>query len=101
MHACTHTRAQVGAVVVGLDKEINYFKIQYALTCLLTIKDCMFIASNTDARGNLIAGGQVGVDTHGRCDVQQLVEEERGHVGRKSGAGGCGHAWTVRCAAAG
>lgn len=39
---------QVGAVVVGLDYHINYFKIQYGLTCLLENQDCLFLATNTD-----------------------------------------------------
>eukprot|EP00195_Chlamydomonas_chlamydogama_P005338 CAMPEP_0202890220 /NCGR_PEP_ID=MMETSP1392-20130828/715_1 /ASSEMBLY_ACC=CAM_ASM_000868 /TAXON_ID=225041 /ORGANISM="Chlamydomonas chlamydogama, Strain SAG 11-48b" /LENGTH=310 /DNA_ID=CAMNT_0049573757 /DNA_START=74 /DNA_END=1006 /DNA_ORIENTATION=+ len=43
---------EVGAVVVGLDRGINYYKVQYALTCLLENPGCMFIATNTDSRGN-------------------------------------------------
>jgi phosphoglycolate phosphatase len=36
----------IGAVVVGLDREINYYKLQYAQLCLG--KGCMFIATNED-----------------------------------------------------
>eukprot|EP00201_Polytomella_parva_P003225 CAMPEP_0175082998 /NCGR_PEP_ID=MMETSP0052_2-20121109/27089_1 /TAXON_ID=51329 ORGANISM="Polytomella parva, Strain SAG 63-3" /NCGR_SAMPLE_ID=MMETSP0052_2 /ASSEMBLY_ACC=CAM_ASM_000194 /LENGTH=255 /DNA_ID=CAMNT_0016354301 /DNA_START=28 /DNA_END=792 /DNA_ORIENTATION=+ len=43
---------EIGAVIVGLDREISYFKVQYALTCLLEIPDCLFIACNEDQRGH-------------------------------------------------
>ncbi|GLC59733.1 hypothetical protein PLESTB_001527700 [Pleodorina starrii] len=43
---------EVGAVVVGLDRNINYFKLQYATTCLINGSSCMFIACNTDSRGH-------------------------------------------------
>lgn len=39
----------VGAVVVGLDFHINYYKIQYAQICINQIPGCRFIATNTDA----------------------------------------------------
>ncbi|KAG1677902.1 hypothetical protein FOA52_001320 [Chlamydomonas sp. UWO 241] len=42
----------VGAVVVGLDRHLNYYKVQYSLTCLLENKDCLFLATNTDSRSN-------------------------------------------------
>ncbi|KXZ46484.1 hypothetical protein GPECTOR_43g920 [Gonium pectorale] len=42
---------EVGAVVVGLDRYINYYKLQYATTCLAN-SSCMFVACNTDARGH-------------------------------------------------
>ncbi len=32
---------QVGAVVVGLDRYINYYKLQYATTCLINDSSCM------------------------------------------------------------
>jgi phosphoglycolate/pyridoxal phosphate phosphatase family enzyme len=38
----------VGAVLVGFDSEINYYKIQYAQLCLNTIPNCRFIATNED-----------------------------------------------------
>uniref|UniRef100_A0A7R9VZM5 Phosphoglycolate phosphatase n=1 Tax=Chlamydomonas euryale TaxID=1486919 RepID=A0A7R9VZM5_9CHLO len=40
----------VGAVVVGMDRGLNYYKVQYSLTCMLQNKDCMFLATNTDSR---------------------------------------------------
>ena len=40
---------QVGAVVVGFDKNINYYKIQYACLCIRENPGCMFIATNLDA----------------------------------------------------
>ncbi|CAM9644239.1 unnamed protein product [Ectocarpus sp. 4 AP-2014] len=39
----------VGAVVVGFDRMINYYKIQYAQLCINENPGCEFIATNTDA----------------------------------------------------
>jgi phosphoglycolate/pyridoxal phosphate phosphatase family enzyme len=39
----------VGAVIVGLDRNINYYKIQYAQLCINENPGCLFIATNTDA----------------------------------------------------
>jgi ribonucleotide monophosphatase NagD (HAD superfamily) len=39
----------VEAVVVGFDREINYYKIQYATLCIRENKKCEFIATNLDA----------------------------------------------------
>ncbi|CAM9169372.1 unnamed protein product, partial [Laminaria digitata] len=39
----------VGAVVVGFDKMINYYKIQYAQLCINENPGCEFIATNLDA----------------------------------------------------
>ncbi len=57
----------VGAVVVGLDLSINYYKIQYAQLCLNGNKDCKFIATNcdevahvTDAQEWAAGGAMVG-----------------------------------------
>ncbi|KAL2651117.1 hypothetical protein R1flu_019245 [Riccia fluitans] len=38
----------VGAVVVGFDRNISYFKMQYAALCLRENIDCKFIATNCD-----------------------------------------------------
>ncbi|KAF5839372.1 HAD-like domain-containing protein [Dunaliella salina] len=43
---------EVKAVVVGLDRSINYYKLQMAMSYILK-NDAHFIATNTDARGNL------------------------------------------------
>mmetsp|Transcript_14091 Transcript_14091/g.38082 ORF Transcript_14091/g.38082 Transcript_14091/m.38082 type:complete len:327 (-) Transcript_14091:154-1134(-) len=43
---------EVNAVVVGLDRSINYYKLQMAMSYILK-NDAHFIATNTDARGNL------------------------------------------------
>ncbi|ONK82069.1 uncharacterized protein A4U43_C01F35800 [Asparagus officinalis] len=43
----------VGAVIVGLDKYINYYKLQYATLCIRENPGCLFIATNRDATGNL------------------------------------------------
>jgi phosphoglycolate/pyridoxal phosphate phosphatase family enzyme len=39
----------VGAVVVGFDRHINYYKIQYAQLCINENPGCEFIATNLDA----------------------------------------------------
>ena len=39
----------VAAVVVGFDRNINYYKIQYATLCLRENESCDFIATNPDA----------------------------------------------------
>ena len=39
----------VGAVIVGFDREINYHKIQYAQLCINENPGCQFIATNLDA----------------------------------------------------
>ena len=53
---------QVGAVVVGFDRNINYYKIQMATLCIRENPGCMFIATNTGGwpgwRGAGGLGGQ-------------------------------------------
>eukprot|EP00850_Spirogloea_muscicola_P012554 SM000081S22688 [mRNA] locus=s81:586503:589952:- [translate_table: standard] len=39
----------VAAVVVGFDRNINYYKLQYATLCIRENSDCQFIATNCDA----------------------------------------------------
>lgn len=39
----------VGAVIVGFDRFINYYKIQYAQLCINENPGCQFIATNLDA----------------------------------------------------
>eukprot|EP00596_Hydrurales_sp_CCMP1899_P004249 CAMPEP_0119041348 /NCGR_PEP_ID=MMETSP1177-20130426/11574_1 /TAXON_ID=2985 /ORGANISM="Ochromonas sp, Strain CCMP1899" /LENGTH=239 /DNA_ID=CAMNT_0007007325 /DNA_START=111 /DNA_END=827 /DNA_ORIENTATION=- len=39
----------VGAVIVGFDQGINYYKIQYAQLCVNENPGCKFIATNLDA----------------------------------------------------
>lgn len=39
----------VGAVVVGFDRNINYYKIQYATLCIRENPGCLFLATNLDA----------------------------------------------------
>jgi ribonucleotide monophosphatase NagD (HAD superfamily) len=57
----------VGAVVVGFDPHINYYKIQYAQLCINHNEGCQFIATNmdcvahvTDAQEWAEAGAMVG-----------------------------------------
>jgi len=39
----------VGAVIVGFDRMVNYYKIQYAQLCINENEGCEFIATNLDA----------------------------------------------------
>lgn len=39
----------VGAVIVGFDSQINYYKLQYAQLCINENEGCKFIATNLDA----------------------------------------------------
>ena len=39
----------VSAVIVGFDRNVNYYKIQYATLCIRENEGCEFIATNTDA----------------------------------------------------
>ncbi|KAK9057899.1 hypothetical protein SSX86_022738 [Deinandra increscens subsp. villosa] len=43
----------VGAVVVGIDPNINYYKLQYGTLCIRENPGCVFIATNRDATGNM------------------------------------------------
>lgn len=44
----------IGAVVVGMDFQFNYYKLQYAQLCINTL-DAEFIATATDSLGNFTA----------------------------------------------
>lgn len=48
---------EIGAVVAGLDTQINYYKIQYAQLCINELK-CEFIATNTDEMAHLTSTQQ-------------------------------------------
>lgn len=39
----------IGAVVCGLDRFFNYYKVLYAYRCLETIPGCLFVATNLDS----------------------------------------------------
>ena len=41
--------SEVGAVIVGFDRHINYYKIQYAQLCINENPGCQFIVTNLDA----------------------------------------------------
>ncbi|ESW19572.1 hypothetical protein PHAVU_006G136400 [Phaseolus vulgaris] len=45
----------VGAVVVGIDPNINYYKLQYGTLCIRENPGCLFIATNRDAVGHMTA----------------------------------------------
>eukprot|EP00921_Rhytidocystis_pertsovi_P014029 GHVQ01022849.1.p1 GENE.GHVQ01022849.1~~GHVQ01022849.1.p1 ORF type:complete len:418 (-),score=57.81 GHVQ01022849.1:328-1581(-) len=58
--------SEVGCVVVGLDRQFNYYKLQYAQLCINELK-AEFIATNTDQLGHFTpnqacagSGGMVG-----------------------------------------
>lgn len=48
----------VGAVVVGFDRHINYYKLQYATKCLREVPGCLFVATNRDAVTHLTANDE-------------------------------------------
>ncbi|XP_021716855.1 phosphoglycolate phosphatase 2-like [Chenopodium quinoa] len=48
-----HHDKTVGAVVVGLDQYINFYKLQYATLCIRENPGCLFIATNRDAVGHM------------------------------------------------
>lgn len=79
---------QVGAVVVGFDRHLNYYKIQYATLCISENPGCHFIATNLDARTHLTDaqewagnGAMVGA-IKGRC----LACIQNSHVLTRRGA---------------
>ncbi|KAK3007942.1 hypothetical protein RJ639_013355 [Escallonia herrerae] len=43
----------VGAVVVGLDQYVNYYKLQYGTLCIRENPGCLFIGTNRDAVGHM------------------------------------------------
>lgn len=47
--ALMHHDHDVGAVVVGFDRYINYYKLQYGTLCIRENPGCLFIATNCDA----------------------------------------------------
>ncbi|KAH7545405.1 hypothetical protein FEM48_Zijuj01G0090100 [Ziziphus jujuba var. spinosa] len=51
-HLFEHDKS-VGAVVVGLDRYINYYKLQYGTLCIRENPGCLFIATNRDAVGHM------------------------------------------------
>lgn len=57
----------VGAVIVGFDVDISYYKIQYAQLCINENEGCRFVATNLDTVAHLTsaqewaeAGAMVG-----------------------------------------
>lgn len=49
--------SDIGAVVVGLDTQINYHKIQYAQLCINEL-NCEFVATNMDEKAHLTSAQQ-------------------------------------------
>ena len=76
----------VGAVVVGLDLQINYYKIQYAQLCINRNPGCLFIATNRDATGHITsaqewaAGGSCVGAVEGCTRAPILVGKPSGYV---------------------
>ena len=74
-----HHDPDVAAVVVGFDRYINYYKIQYATLCIRENPGCEFIATNTDAVTHLTDaqewagnGSMVGA-LKGSCQREPIV----------------------------
>jgi phosphoglycolate/pyridoxal phosphate phosphatase family enzyme len=68
----------VAAVVVGFDRNINYYKIQYATLCIRENPGCQFIATNLDAVTHLTdaqewAGNGAMVRTPTSCRCHALL----------------------------
>ena len=77
--ALLHQDPSVGAVVVGFDRHINYYKIQYATLCIRENPGCLFVATNTDAVTHLTDaqewagnGSMVGA-LRGSCQREPIV----------------------------
>lgn len=52
--------------MVGFDRYINYYKIQYATLCIRENPGCLFIATNRDAVTHL-TDAQVGILVVAAC----------------------------------
>lgn len=66
----------IGAVIVGMDLHINYYKIQYAQLCLNGNPQCQFIATNLDRLKHL-------TDAQEWASNAAIVGAIRGCTGRK------------------
>jgi hypothetical protein len=83
---------QVGAVVVGFDRNINYYKIQMATLCIRENPGCMFIATNTGGWVGWAGLGMGGLGRQGPTNIR-LVCVAGGAVARQLHTGeACRHA---------
>ncbi|KAK1423681.1 hypothetical protein QVD17_18988 [Tagetes erecta] len=74
----------VGAVVVGIDPYINYYKLQYGTLCIRENPGCIFIATNRDATGNMTDLQEwPGAGCMVRC-CNLRVNGERAYCSRKT-----------------
>lgn len=64
-------------MVVGFDRMINYYKIQYAQLCINENPGCEFIATNTDAVTHL-TDAQVRSYGHTAC-LCPILSEKHNH----------------------
>lgn len=71
-----HIDPAIGAVIVGMDLHINYYKIQYAQLCLNSNSNCVFLATNMDRLKHL-------TDAQEWASNAALVGAIRGCTGRK------------------
>lgn len=71
--------------MVGFDRYINYYKIQYATLCIRENPGCMFIATNRDAVTHLtdaqewagrVPGGATGCGYERGCFGEGLMTHE-------------------------
>jgi phosphoglycolate phosphatase len=75
----------VGAVVVGFDRNINYYKIQYATLCIRENPGCMFIATNRDAVTHLTDAQEWAGNGSMVGAIQGSTKREPEVVGKPSG----------------
>lgn len=76
---------KVGAVVVGVDHNISYYKISYASLCILQNPNCLFIATNTDARGHFLPNQELPGAGSCVAAIKAVVEREPVVVGKPAG----------------
>lgn len=75
----------VGAVIVGLDQYFNYYKMQYARTCISENPGCLFIATNRDPTGHMTSAQEWPGAGAMVAAVSCSVQKEPIVVGKPSG----------------
>ncbi len=83
--------------MVGLDRHLNYFKLQYGLTCLLQNRDCLFLATNTDVGGADLGPGACGEYTQFASALNPALLHPRSREGTLAARSGLAQApWLAR-----
>jgi len=80
-----HHDPEVGAVVVGFDRYINYYKIQYATLCIRENPGCLFIATNRDAVTHLTDAQEWAGNGSMVGAIMGSTKREPNTVGKPSG----------------